>query len=176
MAIISKIPDNSRVRYPVARFVSDNLDGLAQYNWSNATNRNVAIMADLKPPHVYLFERVSYFANVDEGDWLESMLTPADFPRVALSFQKNPGASVYGEPFRCVNYIDNNEQLLYAQAKQKDDILTASMFGRVQQTAGMVGKLNLLAQINFTCYEITDANWIRLFEKNPARLGLTLRE
>lgn len=176
MSIISKIPDNSRVRYPVVRFVSDNLNGLGQYNWSVAANLNVQLIADLQPQHVYLFERVSFFANVEEGAWLESMLTPADFPRVALSYLKNVGSSIYGEPFRCVNYVDNNEQLLYTQAKQKGDVLTASMFGLVQQSPGMVGKLNLLAQINFTVYEITDKNWISLFETNPARVGLTLRE
>lgn len=175
MSIISRIPDNSRVRYPVVRFVSDALDGLGQYNWSVAGNLNVVIMTDLKPPNVYLFERVSFFANVGETDWLESMLTQNDFPRVALSWQKNSGASIYGEPFRCVNYIDNCEQLLYAQSKQKEDSITASMFGRVQQTPGMVGKLNLLAQINFTVYEITDQNWIKLFERDPGRLGLPVQ-
>jgi len=175
MAIISKIPDNSRVRYPVARFVSDNLNGLGQYNWENAGNTRVNIMTNLAQGHVYLVERVSFFANVPESDWLESMLTPNDFPRVSLQFDRIGGASIYAEPFRCVNYIDNNEQLLYFKSLQKEDVLCASMFGAVIQTPGMVGMLNLISQINFTVYEITDTKWIELFERDPARLGLTLR-
>jgi len=175
MAIISKIPDNSRVRYPVARFVSSNLDGLGQYSWENAGNTLVNIMTEMAQGHVYLIERVSFFANVPESDWLESMLTPNDFPRVSLQFNRIGGASIYAEPFRCVNYIDNNEQLLYFKSLQKGDTLAASMFGRVVQTPGMVGLLNLISQINFTVYEIVDTKWIELFERDPARLGLTLR-
>lgn len=175
MSIISKIPDNSRVRYPVVRFVSDNLDGLAQYNWSNATNLRVNMVTDLNASNVYLVERVSFFANVAEADWLGSMLTPADFPRISMGFNRIGGASIYAEPFRCVNYVDNNEQLLYFRALQPGDILTVSMFGKVGQTAGMVGMLNLLSQVNFTVYEITDKTWIRTFEQNPSYVGMTLR-
>jgi len=35
--------------------------------------------------------------------------------------------------------------------------------------------VNLISQINFTVYEIVDTKWIDLFERDPARLGLTLR-
>jgi hypothetical protein len=176
MSIISRIPDNSRVRYPVARFESDVLNGAGQYVWENAGNTLVNLMEEMAPSHVYLIERVSFFANVSESDWLESMLTPADFPRVALQFNRIGGASIYAEPFRCVNFVDNNEQLIYFRALQPADILAATMFGTVEQTPGMVGKATLLAQINFTVYEITDKKWITLFERDPARLGGTLRE
>lgn len=175
MSIISRIPDNSRVRYPVVRFVSDNLDGLGQYNWENAGNTLANLMEELSASNVYLVERVNFYANVAEADWLESMLTPADFPRVAVQFNRIGGASIYAEPFRCVNYVDNNEQLLYFMPLQNNDILAATMFGRVQQSPGMVGMVNLIAQMNFTVYEITDRNWINLFQRDPARLGMSLR-
>lgn len=175
MSIISKIPDNSRVRYPVVRFQSDPLDAMAQYNWANAGNLRVPLISEMTPANVYLIERISFFANVAESDWLESMMTAADFPRIALQFDRIGGASIYGEPFRCVNFIDNNEQLIYFKPQQKNDVMAASMFGKVQQVAGMVGKLTLLAQVNFTVYEITDKAWINLFERDPARLGSTLR-
>jgi hypothetical protein len=176
MSIISKIPDNSRIRYPVALFVSDNLDGSAQYNWENAGNAAVPLMTEMSASNVYLIERVNFFANVAESDWLESMIAPINFPRVSLGFNRIGGASIYAEPFRCVNYIDNAEQLLYFRALQNGDILTATMIGRIQQSAGMVGNLNLRAQINFNIYEITDRKWINLYERDPAHLGLTLRE
>jgi len=115
MSIISKIPDNSRVRYPVARFVSSNLDGLGQYAWENAGNTKVPLITDLNPANVYLVERVSFFANVAESDWLGSMLTPADFPRVTIAFNRIGGASIYADPFRCVNYADHYDQLFYLQ-------------------------------------------------------------
>lgn len=175
MSIISRIPDNSRVRYPVVRFVSDNLNGLGQYNWENAGNTLANLMTEMSASNVYLIERASFFANVAESDWLGSMLTPADFPRVALQFNRIGGASIYADPFRCVNYIDNNEQLIYFMPLQNNDIMAATMFGRVQQVPGMVGMVNLIAQMNFTVYEITDRNWINLFQRDPARLGMSLR-
>lgn len=170
MSIINHIPDNSRVRYPVARFVSSNLDGFGRYVWENAGNTKVTLMTDLNANHVYLVERVSFYANVAEADWLESMITPVDFPRIPIAFNRVGGASIYAEPFRAVNYVDNNEQLLYFQALQPEDILVASMFGQVQQTAGMVGKLNLIAQINFTMYEITDRKWIEAYKRDPGHV------
>ncbi len=175
MSIISRIPDNSRVRYPVVRFVSDNLDELGQYGWENAGNTLAPLMAEMSASNVYLIERVSFFANVAEAEWLASMLTPADFPRVAIQFNRIGGASIYAEPFRCVNYVDNNEQLLYFMPLQNGDVLAATMFGRVNQTQEMIGSVNLLAQMNFTVYEITDRNWINLFQRDPARLGVPFR-
>jgi hypothetical protein len=175
MSIISKIPDDSRVRYPVARFRSDALNGLGRYNWENAGNDGVFLLGDLKPTSVYLLERVAFYANVAEGDWLESMLTPTEFPRVSLRLSGVGGHSIYGDPFRCVNYVDNNEQLIYFRSQQKGVDLLASMYGQVGQVAGMVGKLTLLSQINFTVYEIVNKDWIKTFERDPARLGLTLR-
>jgi hypothetical protein len=175
VSIISKIPDNSRVRYPVVRFVSDNLNGLGQYNWENAGNTLVTLIDNMSASNIYLIERVSFFANVAEAEWLGSMLAPINFPRIALQFNRIGGASIYAEPFRCVNYVDNNEQLIYFRALQNADVMAATMFGQVQQTAGMVGMVNLLAQFNLTVYEITDRKWIDLYERDPARLGSTLR-
>lgn len=175
MSIINRIPDNSRVRYPVARFVSTALDGFGRYAWENAGNSQVPLMTDMTASNVYLVERVSFYANVAENSWLESMILVNDFPRISLQFPRIGGSSIYAEPFRAVNYVDNNEQLLYFRPLQKGDTLAASMFGTVQQSAGMIGLLTLIAQINFTVYEITDKAWIQTFERNPAHLGFPVR-
>lgn len=175
MSIISKIPDDSRARYPVVRFESDPLDGFADYDWENAGNTNVTLMDDVTPGAVYLIERINFFANASESDWLESMKTPADFPRISIRFSRIGGGSIFADPFRCVNYVDNAEQLVYFRTSQKDDTIVASMYGKVAQVPGMVGKLTLLAQANFTIYEIRNAAWLKIFESDPARLGLTLR-
>lgn len=175
MSIISKIPDDSRVRYPVARFRSDDLNGLGQYDWETAGNTNVLLLEALVPTSVYLLERIAFFANVSEAAWLESMLTPADFPRVSVRLDGVSGHSIFGDPFRCVNYVDNNEQLIYFKGLQTRANLVATMYGAVGQVPDMVGKLNLLGQINFTVYEIVNREWIKTFERDPAHLGLTVR-
>ena len=171
MTIINKIPDNSRVLFPVSRFESSALNGFGRYVWENAGNTQVNLMADLEPSHVYLIERVNFFANVAESDWLSSMISAVDFPRVALQFRPLRAGSIYGEPFRCVNYVDNAETLIYFRPQQRADVLTATMYGQVQQVPGMVGLLTLISQINYTVYEITDKSWIQTFERDPRAFG-----
>jgi len=172
MSIISRIPDNSRVLFPSVLFTSADLDGDGNYSWETPGNTKVTLIETLNQGHVYLIERASFTANVDLASWLESMLTVADFPRVSVQFPRIGGASIFGDPFRCVNYVENAEMLIYFEALQKGDSLAATMFGKVKQTSGMAGLLNLLAQINFTVYEITDKSWIQEYKRNPARLGL----
>lgn len=175
MSIISKIPDDSRARYPVALFESSILDAAGDYNFENAGNTDVELMDDVTPGAVYLIERINFFGNAIEGDWLEGMKTKVDFPRVSVRFSRVGGASIFADPFRGVNYVDNAESLIYFRTSQKGDTLVTSMFGKIAQVAGMVGKATLRAEINFSIYEIRNQKWISLFETDPARVGLTLR-
>lgn len=171
MSVIAKIPDNSRVRYPVAIFESAVLDGFGRYVWADVVS---PLMDDLIPASLYLVERIAFFANAAESDWLTSQITEVEFPRVTLGLRDFPGA-IYGNPFRAVNYQDNAEQLLYFRSPQAGDLLQATMEGSVQQVPGMVGNLTLRAQVNFTVYEITDNRWIETFSRDPQSLGNTLR-
>lgn len=169
MSIINRIPENSRVRFPVVRFQSANLNGLGQYDFGTAANLKAVFMSDMNPQAVYVFTLVNFFANVAEADWLSSMLTAPDFPRISLQYLRIGGASIYGEPFRAVNYVDNSEQLIYTRPQQKGDIMGATMFGLVQQVPAMIGNVFLVAQFNATVYEVTDRDWIREYERNPVK-------
>lgn len=175
MSIISKIPDNSRAHYPVAVFTSDNLDINSDYNFGIAGNAGVTIFDNVQAGSIYLIERVAFFANVAESDWLSGMKTGVDLPRISLAFSRAGGASIFADPFRCCNYVNNNEQLIYFRSTQKNDTLLATMIGKVAQVAGEVGRLTLRAELNLTVYEVTDRRWITLFEQDPSHLGTTLR-
>ncbi len=175
MTVITKVPDNARVRYPVVRFQSSDINASGDYDFQNVGNTNVTLMSNLNAGSLYLVDQVSFFASAVEGDWLRSMKTAADFPRVSVRFARTGGSSIFGDPFRCVNYVDNSDCNIYLRPTQKNESLVASMFGVVKQVPGMVGDLYLLAQINFTVYEITDAKWIESFEKDPLKLGATVR-
>lgn len=174
MSIIAKLPDSARVQYPVVRFQSSNLL-LGDYAFENAGNTDVLLMDNLNAGSLYLVERISFFASAFEGDWLKSMKAAIDFPRISVRFSRIGGASIFGGPFRCVNYIDNNEQLIYLKPSQAGDTLVSSMYGTVAQVAGMVGELFLVAQMNLTVYEVTDKRWIKSFLMDPDFLGATLR-
>lgn len=167
MSVIERIPLNSnasRVRYPPLRFSAPFAVG--QYDFNQAANTNVTLMA-LQSNSLYLISAFSFFANVSESDWLESMDTKDNFPSYRFSFEFDSSESIYPEPIQCVNFTDNAEQLVYYKSTRDNDNLRVTFGGIVNQVAGMVGKATLLAEINFTIYQITDEAFVRGY-LNPA--------
>jgi hypothetical protein len=176
MSVQVKIPDNARVRFPVAIFASSNLDIQSNYNFENAGNANVTLMENTLAGAIYLIERYSFSANVAESDWLSGMqATPGALPRIVLRF-KNVGASnLFSEPFPCTDYVNGHELVVWAPCTQKNDSLVATMYGKIAQVQGDVGDLNLKAKFGMTIYEINDKAWLQTFNKNPTLLGLSVR-
>lgn len=161
MPIIDRIPMNenaSRVRFPVLRFSAPFLAG--QYDFGQAANQGVKLMA-LQPNTLYLLAAISFFANVGESDWLESMDTQANFPNFRLHKEFDSSDSIYPEPVQCVNYMDDVDQLVYFRTLRESDNLLISFNGIINQVAGMVGITPMLAEINFTMYQVTDQRFIR---------------
>ncbi len=175
MSVVIKIPDNSRVRYPVVEFDSAALSGMAEYDFGVAANLDKLLMDNVNAGSLYLISTISFFASAVEGDWLKSMKSAADFPRVTVRTSGVGGRSIFADPFRCVNYVDNCDQVIWILPPQKDVQILASMYGLINQVPGMVGSLSIRAQINFTVYEITDSQWIKTFRENPGRIGATVR-
>lgn len=170
MAIIEKIPVNPnavRVRYPVVRFSAPFAAG--QYDFAQPGNTDQVLLR-LQANSVYLIERINFFAQVAESDWLLSMDTAANFPAFRLHYQNDDSNSLYPEPVRCVNYIDNAEQLVFFWTTRENESLLISFTGIVNQVAGMVGIDPLLAEVNFTLYQVTDEQWNRKFI-NPDHFG-----
>lgn len=168
MSILAKIPRDSRVRYPVARFSAPFAAGV--YNFSIPANENVVLLAPMQVSTVYLIERINFFANVPEGVWLESQDTIANYPNFRLHFLNSPSESLYPEPVRCVNYIDNGEQLIWYASTRSDESLLISFAGLVNQVPATVGIPTLFAQVNFTIYQVQNAEWIELFNRGEIRL------
>lgn len=170
MAIIERIPVNPqavRVRYPVIRFSAPFAAG--QYDFAQPGNTD-QVLLPLEANSVYLIERINFFAQVAEADWLLSMDTAANFPAFKLHYQNDDANSLYPEPVRCVNYIDNAEQLVFFWTTREDENLLISFSGIVNQVAGMVGIDPLLAEVNFTLYQVTDQKWNLNFI-NPDHFG-----
>jgi hypothetical protein len=171
MALIERIPVNPnsvRVRYPVVRFSAPFFAG--QYDFGQAGNTGQLVLA-MQANSVYCLERINFFAQVSESAWLESMDTAANFPAFALQYEKDSNTPIFPEPVRCVNYIDNAEQLVFFRSTRESERLMISFSGVVNQAADMVGIDPLLAQVNFTLYQVTDDSWNDRFidGKNIAR-------
>lgn len=173
MSIIERIPTNpsgSRVRYPVKRFSAPFAAG--QYDFNQAGNTDL-VLTRMQANSIYCIERINFFAQAAEADWLESMDTEVNFPSFRLHFLNDDSNSIYPEPVRCVNYLDNAEQLIFFWSTREREDLLITFAGIVNQVAGMVGFDPLLAEVNFTMYQITDEAWNKAFVKaqNIAPLG-----
>lgn len=163
MAIIERIPVNPngvRVRYPVKRFSAPFAAG--QYDFNQAGNQDIPILP-LANNSIYLIERINFFAGIAEATWLESMDTEANFPFFKLHLLKSPATSIFPEPIRCVNYIDNAEQLVFFRSLQKDDTLLITFGGIINQVAASVGIDPMLAEVNFTLYQVINEEWAKKF-------------
>jgi hypothetical protein len=153
-------PNSTRVRYPVKRFSAPLL--LGAYNYGIPANTD-QLLLKMQANSVYLLERFSFFAQSSESDWLESMGAEIDFPSYRIHYRYDDSNSLLAEPVRCVNYVDNAEQLVFFRSTREGEELLISFSGIVNQVAGMVGLDPLLCQVNFTLYQVTDSHWITRF-------------
>lgn len=160
MSIAVKIPDNARVRYPVSKFTGSLV--LGKYDFSVPANENIVLL-EMNKESIYLLERINFSAQLNEGVWLKSQDTIANYPNFRLDFEKSLSASIYPEPVRCLNYLDNAEQLLYFQSRKAGDKLRITFTGKVNQVAETVGDAEISTQVSFTIYQIDDKNWINWF-------------
>ncbi len=167
MPVIAKIPltvNAVRMRWPVTRFSAPFANG--QYSFNQPGNTNVTLMK-LQSNSLYLISAFTFFANVAESDWLGSMDTAANFPAYQLRFQKSSSESIYPDPIRCVNYVDNADQLVYFASGRSADVLEITFSGIVNQVAGTVGVNPLLAEVNLSMYQITDQEFIKAYNSAP---------
>ena len=129
------------------------------YDFTTAGNTNQTVIT-LSESSIYLIDRDSFSANLEAGIWLEGQLTAADFPRFILTRKLTPDLSIYAEPSRCLNYKDNDEQLSYFKTDQKDDELLITFIGKIKQTASMNFAPQIISQVSFTIYQISEPAWI----------------
>lgn len=159
MSIIDRIPRGSRPRFPIITFESDPLlAGI--YNFQNAANTDLLLMPNVKKSSVYVIISNSVFGNVIEGDYLEGQPDSTNIPRFNLRLEKSNSQSIFHEPYRMGNYVDDLQQLIYFRS-QVDDRLLASCFGFENQSAGMAGFLTIQLQVSFVIMEVTNQAWIK---------------
>jgi hypothetical protein len=161
-------PGSVKPRFPVKRFQAVFDGGLGIYDF-NATgvaafNKN-QVLIPINTNSIYLIERQSFYANVSESAWLEAMGAEADFPFFSLHFEKSAAKQVLEEPVWCVNFLDAVEQVSYYRTANTADNLLISFGGQVGQSFPMVGVDPVLAEVNFTIYQITDDKWCKDFLK-----------
>jgi hypothetical protein len=163
MAIIERISAKATPFETQNRFAADfNNPTAGEYDFgieAAPLPANIQPVLKLNKAHVYLIDRVSFSASIDEGVYLRSII-PGRTPEARLYFQ-TPNRTVYSKPFPCINYKDNLEWRFWFWSPLQGDTLQVRFFGSLDQVAETVGVDTIYAQLSLVIYEETNDTIIR---------------
>lgn len=167
MSISKTIPQDSRFIQTVNRFTAlFNVPSLGQYNFENgAVNQFLNVYQPLQKNHLYMIEKYSFSATVDEGIFLEATANVCTFQL----FKAVDRQVIFQAPVQLINYADGISCVAYFWTAQDGDRLVATFRGLLNQPAGLVGVPSVVAQVTLNIYEIVDTDWIQEFKQNKNR-------
>lgn len=159
MALILQLPPGTQFYQPVVRFTAlFNAPLVGGYDFNVAGNTDIPFQFTRKN-HLYLIERYSFSTTVNEGDFLDNVIT---VPTLAVKIPQESNRLIHPNPIPLINYIDGLETLIYAYSVQ-DQNLTGTFRGQINQGAALVGLPSIVAQVQFNIYEIKNKDWIEHF-------------
>jgi hypothetical protein len=160
MSIIKSLPDGSRFIPTVNTFVSTfNIPALGQYSFSNVPLNIGQTCLKMTPGRLYFIERLNFGATVAEGDFLQSLLV---MPEIILRY-RSTGERVFTQPYRTVNYIDNQELVTFFMRDSVDEILLMDFSGILMQVPAFIGINTITAHVSLNIYEIANQAYIKDF-------------
>lgn len=164
VSISWKIPRSARYIATANIFsAAFNVPALGQYDFGVAGNQN-AVVLPLQPNSVYLLERMSVSGDISEENYTDALdLSVADrLPRLSLR-RLLDGASVYETPLMLPGYVSQQESSAWVLSARSGDALTATLTGRLNQTAPLVGRAFVRLTVSFSVYAIESTIYMRAF-------------
>jgi len=167
MAIIERISVKALPIETNNRFAAAfNVPTPGQYDFGTpvvpiAANVQIAIPV-LNPNYVYMIDRVSFSASIDEGVYLESI---AVTPEIRLYLQ-NTTYPLYARGLPGVNYKDNLEWRYWFWTGKKNDALIVRLTGSLNQVAATVGVATIFANLSMVIYEENNLTIIKRIKAN----------
>lgn len=131
-----------------------------QYRFRVTTPQPLAVLRPLIANSVYYFRSVTITADIDEGDYLSSILTIPTFQMHPLSTGKQ---ILFREPLVIAKYFQNFDYRLAWQTQREDDQLFCTISGLLDQTAGLIGKASITLSVVLSAQEIVDDSFIDRF-------------
>jgi len=120
----------------------------------------LAILRPLLVNAVYYFRNITVSADIAEFDYLNAIVNTPQFQIYKTS---DNGVQLFREPIRLSNYFQQFDYRLAWQTQQDNDVLTGSIVGVLNQTAGLIGKTSVTMKIVISAQEIVDERFTRLF-------------
>jgi hypothetical protein len=161
MSLIYQLPPNTNYLTPTQRFDAVfNNPTVNRYDFGKAANTNVDFLP-IKRQNLYLFDRRSFSASMDEGVYLKAI---SQQPVIYLRIREQRNQSIYPRPLPMINYVDGLESIAWAYAEQ-DATITITFDGVLIQPIELIGELNIYTQFAADVYEIRNRDWIKNFMK-----------
>lgn len=130
------------------------------YTWSVTTPEVLSVLRPLIANSVYYFRSITVVADIDEGDYLSSLVTVPVFQM----YLKSTGKQIlFREPLVLGKYFQNFDYRLTWFTQREDDELYCSINGVLTQTANLIGKTSITISVILSAQEIVDSAYIARF-------------
>jgi len=161
MSLINRLTPSALPKETLNQFVATfNVPTVGVYDYTNVAANQNQVALELDGKYIYMIERVSFSASIDEGNYFESINV---LPQIRLKYRDTPGL-LYPFPFPCLNYKDNMEFNFYFNTPQDNDALLVDFTGVLNQIAATVGITTIRAAFSMVIYEEHDNAVITAFK------------
>jgi len=126
-----------------------NAPTVGAYNFGIAANAN-QVVTRLLPGSVYLIDRISIGGDISEGSFLDAIET---LPQLTLR-KSQTKEIVYEKSLPIVQYIDDQDVIAWVETKKSDEDLTVDLTGLLDQTADLVGEVDIKIFVSYSIYAI----------------------
>jgi len=127
----------------------------------------------LLPRTVYVLDKIFFSANMPEGVYQEAIDDSIGLPQLILT-SKSTEQGVLVRPYNFINYVDNQDNILFFRSDQMEDELLGSFKGLFSQPAEIVGLSTMKIFLQLTIFEVSTTSWVEFFEQSGVEQGQKL--
>lgn len=122
------------------------------------------------PNKVYVFDKIFFSANMPEGVYQEAIDDSNGLPQLILTSEATQ-QGVLVAPYNFINYVDNQDNILFFESTQTQNNLEASFSGLFSQPAPIVGLGTMKIFLQMTIFEVGSIKWVNEFGESSPKQG-----
>ena len=163
--IFDIIPKNSKP-FTTSNIFSGtfNVPTLGKYDFTGTIGNQAQHAFEMVNTSIYYIASVSFSATIPEGDFLSAIdkTSKETFPAWRLKFASDR-TIVHPRSFPVVQYFDDTFFETFVYSQQANDFIDIDFTGVLNQTASLVGVIEIKAQVSLILYEIIDQNFVKSY-------------
>lgn len=177
VSISHKIPHQARYLQTVSRFAATfNIPAVGAYDFGIPANSGVLVFA-LQPNTEYLIERVTFSGDLADVDYTGALdLTAAGTVPILSLRRSMDNSSIYETALPFPSFVSQQESAVWVHSDRLGDTVTATLTGRLNQTAALVGVPVVRLSVVFSVYAMESTIYNRAFRGSQSvGLGSAVR-